>query len=119
MSYIDGFVIPVPAAQEDAYRRLAAMMASILVEHGALHVVETWEDDIKDGTHTDFRTAVKAEAGEKIVFSWIVWPSREVRDAGNAKFMADPRITGDENPMPFDGKRLIMGGFRTIVEERA
>ena len=114
MSYIDGFVIPVPAGKKQAYREIAAKAAPIFREYGALRVVECWGDDIPDGKVTDFKGAVKAEAGESVVFSWIVWPSKEARDAGNAKVMADPRMKPDD--MPFDGKRMIMGGFEVLVD---
>src|SRR5687768_2684777 len=115
MSYVDGFVIPVPAGNKDAYREMAAKAAAILREHGATRIVECWGDDVPDGKLTDFRRAVKAEAGEAVVFSWIVWPSKAARDAGNKKFMADPRMqTGSD--MPFDGKRLIHGGFAPLLE---
>ena len=118
MSYVDGFVIPVPTENKEAYRKLAADAAVIFRDHGALHVVECWGDDVPDGKVTDFRGAVKAEAGETVVFSWIVWPSKAARDEGNAKVMADPRMDmGAE--MPFDGKRMIFGGFEPIVDERS
>ncbi|HEX2257888.1 MAG TPA: DUF1428 domain-containing protein [Afifellaceae bacterium] len=115
MSYVDGFVIPVPAGQKEAYREMAAKAAPIFREHGATRIVECWGDDVPDGEVTDFRRAVKAEAGETIVFSWIVWPSKAVRDEGNKKVMSDPRMQmgGD---MPFDGKRLIYGGFEILLD---
>jgi uncharacterized protein YbaA (DUF1428 family) len=115
MAYIEGFVIPVAPGQKEAYRTLAAMAAPIFQEHGAHHIVEAWEDDVPDGKLTDFRRAVQAKPGESIVFSWIVWPSRQARDEGNKKVMADPRMhpTGE---MPFDPRRMIIGGFMPIVE---
>jgi len=114
MTYIDGFVIPVPAGNKEAYRAVAQRAAPIFKEHGALQVVECWGDDLPDGTVTDFKRAVKGEEGEGVVFSWVVWPSKEARDAGNEKIMADPRMnTGEE--MPFDGKRLIYGGFEILL----
>jgi uncharacterized protein YbaA (DUF1428 family) len=79
-------------------------------------VVECWGDDVPDGKVTSFPMAVKCEPGETVVFSWIVWPSREVRDAGMAKVLADPRVQPEVNPMPFDGKRVIYGGFEVVVE---
>jgi uncharacterized protein YbaA (DUF1428 family) len=115
MSYIDGFVIPVPKRNKEAYRKLAAQAAPIFMEYGATRVVESWSDDIKPGKTNDFRTAVVAEDGEEVVFSWIEWPSKEVRDAGNAKIMADPRMQ-PEDEMPFSGARLIYGGFTAIVD---
>jgi len=114
VSYIDGFVIPVPAGNKEAYRELAAKAAPIFVEHGATRVVECWGDDVPDGKVTDFRRAVNAEGGEVVVFSWIVWPSREARDEGNKKVMADPRMKMEG--APFDGKRMIFGGFSTLFD---
>jgi uncharacterized protein YbaA (DUF1428 family) len=116
MTYIDGFVAAVPTANRDAFRKHAADAAPVFKEHGALKVVECWGDDVPDGKVTSFPMAVKCEPGETVVFSWIVWPSRHVRDAGMAKVMADPRVQADANPMPFDGKRVIYGGFEVLVE---
>ncbi len=115
MSYVDGFVIPVPAGKKDAYRELAAVAAPVFKEHGALRVVECWQDDVPDGKVTDFKRAVQAEEGESIVFSWIVWPSREARDEGNRRAMADPRLQ-IVSEMPFDAKRMIFGGFTTLLD---
>jgi len=115
MSYIDGFVIPVPAGKKAKYQEVAAKAAPIFMEYGATRVVECWGDDVPDGKVTDFKGAVKAEPGETIVFSWIVWPSKEARDKGNAKVMADPRMM-NEPDMPFDGKRMIMGGFDVLLD---
>ena len=114
MSYIDGFVVPVPEGKKDAYRAMAAKAAPIFREYGATRMVECWGEDVPDGKVTDFRRAVKAEAGENVVFSWIVWPSKAVRDEANKKIMQDPRMKMDD--MPFDGKRMIYGGFKAIVE---
>jgi uncharacterized protein YbaA (DUF1428 family) len=116
MTYIDGFVIPVPPGMKEAYREMAAKAAPIFQEHGALQIVEAWEDDVPDGKITDFRRAVQAREGESIVFSWIVWPSREARDEGNRKCMADPRLQPADGAMPFDMKRMIVGGFKPIVQ---
>ena len=115
MSYVDGFVIPVPSDKKEAFRRMAAMAAPIFKEHGATRVVECWGDDVPDGKVTDFKGAVKAEPGETVVFSWVFWPSKEVRDAGNKKVMEDPRMKPDGD-MPFDGKRMIFGGFEVLVD---
>jgi uncharacterized protein YbaA (DUF1428 family) len=114
MSYIDGFIIPVPAGNREAYREAAAQAAPIFKEHGALRIVECWGDDIPDGEVTDFKKAVKAEGTENVVFSWIVWPSKEARDEGNKKVMTDPRLAGAE--MPFDAKRMFWGGFRILLD---
>lgn len=115
MSYIDGFVIPVKTDAKEAYRAMAAKVAPIFQEHGATSIVECWGDDVPDGKYTDFKGAVKAEPGETVVFSWIVWPSKAVRDEGNKKVMADPRMKMAPD-MPFDGKRMILGGFELLLE---
>ena len=116
MAYIDGFVIPVLPGKKEAYRELAAKAATVFQEHGALQVIEAWEDDVPDGKVTDFRRAVQAAKGEGIVFSWIVWPSREARDEGNKKVMADPRMQPNGEEMPFNMQRMIFGGFTPIVD---
>ena len=114
MPYIDGFVIPVPAGNKEAYRKVAAQAAPIFKEHGALDIWECWGDDVPDGKVTDFKGAVKCEPGENVVFSWIVWPSKAVRDEGNAKVMADPRMKMEPADMPFSGQRMIYGGFEPM-----
>lgn len=116
MSYVDGFIASVPKTNKDKYLEHARIAAVAFKEYGAVNVVETWEDDVPDGEVTSFPMAVKKQPDESIVFSWIVWPSKEVRDSGWQKVMEDPRMHPDENPMPFDGKRLIYGGFNTILE---
>jgi uncharacterized protein YbaA (DUF1428 family) len=115
MSYIDGFVIPVSEGKKDAYRQMAEWAAPILKEHGALQIVECWGDDVPTGKLTDFFRAVQAEPGETVVFAWIVWPSRAARDEGNRKVMADPRMQPTAD-MPFDGKRMIFGGFAPLFD---
>ncbi|MEO7757402.1 MAG: DUF1428 domain-containing protein [Dokdonella sp.] len=115
MSYIDGFVIAVPNANRDAFIAHAKRFDSIFVEVGALRVVECWGDDVPDGKVTDFRRAVQATEGESVVFSWVEWPSKAVRDAGMKKFMEDPRMK-EAGDMPFDGKRMIFGGFVPVVK---
>mgnify|MGYP001942031102 CR=1 FL=1 len=115
MSYVDGFVLAVPQNNREAYRALAAKAAPLFKEFGATRIVECWADDVPDGKVTDFRMAVKAEEGEEVVFSWIEYPSREVRDEANKKMMADPRMK--EFEMPFDGKRMIFGGFVPLLDE--
>lgn len=117
MKYVDGFVVAVPADKKEAYLALATKAAPLFKEFGATRVVECWTDDVPDGTLTDFRMAVKAEENEVVVFSWIEYPSKEVRDAANAKMMADPRMKEMGESMPFDGKRMIYGGFAPILDE--
>jgi uncharacterized protein YbaA (DUF1428 family) len=116
MAYVDGFVVAVPTRNKDAYKIHAEKAAMVFKEHGALKLVECWGDDVPGGKVTSFPMAVKCEPDETVVFSWITWPSREVRDQGMAKVMADPRLQPGQNPMPFDGKRMIYGGFEMIVE---
>lgn len=117
MIYIDGFLAPISAGTDaEAYADFALKAAPIFKEHGATRVVEGWADDVPDGTLTDFRRAVKAEEGETVVFSWIEWPDRATRDAGMKKVMEDPRMQPGAMDMPFDGKRLIFGGFRAVVD---
>jgi len=114
MSYVDGFVAAVPTANKEAYREHAALMAPLFKECGALSVVECWGDDVPEGKLTSFTMAVKREDSESVVFSWVTWPSRQVRDAGWAKMMADPRMQSGPNP-PYDAKRLIYGGFEMLL----
>ena len=116
MSYVDGFVAAVPSANREAYREHADKAAAVFKEHGATRVVEAWGDDVPDGKVTSFPLAVQRKDDETVVFSWVEWPSKEARDAGWAKIMADPRMQPEANPMPFDGQRLIYGGFQPIVE---
>ncbi|POT58373.1 DUF1428 domain-containing protein [Citrobacter amalonaticus] len=117
MKYIDGFVVAVPAKNKEAYLAMAAKAAPLFKEFGALRVVECWASDVPDGKVTDFRMAVKAEEGEEVVFSWIEYPSKEVRDTANQKMMSDPRMKEFAESMPFDGKRMIYGGFAPILDE--
>ena len=116
MSYIDGFVIAVPTANRQKFIEHARQLDPIFLELGALRVIEGWGDDVPDGKVTDFRRAVAAEEGEEIVFSWIEWPSKEARDAGWKVAMDDPSMQAAS--MPFDGKRMIYGGFATILDEQ-
>lgn len=111
--YVQGFVIPVPADKQEDYRRQAEAAAAIFKDMGVTEIAECWEVDVPDGTTTDFRRAVKAEAGEKIVFSWMVWPDKATADAGHAKMMEDKRFE-EMGEMPFDGKRMIWAGFAPI-----
>jgi uncharacterized protein YbaA (DUF1428 family) len=116
MNYIDGFVAAVPTANREAFRKHAQDAAVIFKECGALGVVECWGDDVPEGKITSFSMAVQRKPDETVVFSWITWPSRQVRDEGMKKVMDDPRMKPDTNPMPFDGMRMIYGGFQAIVE---
>ncbi|GAA6152866.1 DUF1428 domain-containing protein [Pseudoteredinibacter isoporae] len=117
MSYVDGFVAAVPVQNKADYLEHAEISAELFKEYGALNVVETWGDDVPDGEITSFPMAVKAEANEAVVFSWVIWPSKEIRDAGWQSMMEDPRMQPEDNPMPFDGKRLIYGGFNLLLEK--
>jgi uncharacterized protein YbaA (DUF1428 family) len=117
MKYVDGFVLAVPADKKEEYRRHAAEAAPLFKEFGATRMVECWGDDVPDGKLTDFRRSVQAKDDETVVFSWIEYPSKEVRDAANYKIMTDPRMQAMGEQMPFDGKRMIFGGFDTIVDE--
>ncbi|KLD66233.1 DUF1428 domain-containing protein [Dyella japonica] len=114
MSYIDGFVIAVPNANRQQFIDHAATFDPIFVEFGAIRVVECWADDVPEGKVTDFRRAVQAKQDEAVVFSWVEWPDKATRDAGMAKLMEDPRMPG-AGEMPFDGKRMIFGGFVPVV----
>ena len=115
MAYVDGFVGAVPAANKEAYRNHAAEAARLFKEFGATRVVECWGDDVPDGKLTDFSRAVQAKEDEVVVFAWIEYPSKEVRDAVHEKMMADPRMEA-LGEMPFDGKRMIYGGFTPILD---
>jgi uncharacterized protein YbaA (DUF1428 family) len=115
MTYVDGFMAAVPTANKAAYVKHAEESAAIFKEYGALSVVECWGDDVPEGKLNSFHTAVLRQDDETVVFSWVTWPDKETRNAGWEKMMADPRMQPDANPMPFDGKRLIYGGFEMIV----
>ena len=116
--YVDGFVVPVPKKKVAAYLRMARKAGKVWREYGALEYRECVADDVKPGKYTSFPQSVKLKAGETVVFSWIVYKSRAQRDRINAKVMKDPRLAEmmDPKAMPFDGKRMFWGGFRTIVE---
>lgn len=116
MSYTDGFVAAVPTANKQKYLAHARLSAVVFKDHGALKIMEAWGDNVPDGEITSFPMAVKCGTDETVVFSWVSWPSKEVRDAGWQAIMQDPRMQTDNNPMPFDGKRLIYGGFETILD---
>ena len=114
MNYIDIFVCSVPTANGELYLEHTKATTAIFKAHGALKVLECWGDDVPDGKLTSLPMAVKREANETVVFSSVAWPSREARDEGMKKFMADPSL--ESISMPFDGKRMIFGGFQTVVE---
>jgi uncharacterized protein YbaA (DUF1428 family) len=116
--YVDGFVVPVPTDNLEAYRRMARKAGKIWKEYGALEYVECVGDDVKPGKVTSFPQAVKLKPNETVVFSWIVYKSRAHRDSVNAKVMKDPRLAPmmDPKSLPFDGKRMFWGGFKTLLE---
>jgi uncharacterized protein YbaA (DUF1428 family) len=118
MPYIDGFIIAVPTANKNKFIEHARSADSLFIESGATRILECWQDDVKDGKVTDFRRAVAAKDDESVVFSWIEWPDKATRDAAMAKMdelMKDPRMDPKLNPMPFDGMRLVYGGFDPVV----
>lgn len=119
MAYIDGFVMAVPNANKQQFIDHARRFDPVFLEFGATRVLECWGDDVPDGTLTDFRKSVQAKDDESVVFSWIEWPDKATRDAGMDKVMKDPRMDPGANPMPFDGKRMIYGGFAPVVEVAA
>jgi len=117
MPYVDGFILPVPTDNLPAYRRMARKAGKVWREHGALEYIECIADDVKPGKLTSFPQSVKLKPGETVVFAWIVYKSRKDRDRINEKVMADPRLATmmDGRDMPFDGKRMVWGGFKTMV----
>ena len=124
MSYIDGFVIAVPTANKRKFIEHAKLGDSVFIDLGAMRVVECWGEDVNEGKVTDFRRAVQASDDETIVFSWIEWPDKATREAAMKKMTdwmnhpgdVDPRMDPEKNPMPFDGTRLIFGGFVPIID---
>ncbi|GGE32878.1 hypothetical protein GCM10007276_07670 [Agaricicola taiwanensis] len=114
MSYIDGFVAAVPTANKDIYTRHAKEAWDMFRDYGATRMVECWGDDVPAGKITDFQRSVQAKDDETVVFAWIEWPSKDLRDAGYKKMMDDPRMSMDN--MPFDGKRMIYGGFSPLLD---
>ncbi len=114
MPYIDGFVLPVKTADKDRFIDHARRMDQFMLDYGALRVVECWGDDVPAGQHTDFARAVALEADETAVFSWIEWPDKATRDAGMKAMESNEAMMAE--PMPFDGKRMIYGGFAPVVE---
>jgi uncharacterized protein YbaA (DUF1428 family) len=118
-AYVDGFILPVPEGNRDAYREMATKASAIFLEHGALRVVEALGDDVPEGKVTDYRRAVKQADGEEVVYSWIEWPDKATRVAGWEKVMADERMKPDHDKMPFDGQRMFWGGFEVLVDSKA
>ena len=116
MGYVDGFVAAVPAANKEAYRSHASEAAPLFKEFGVTRMVEAWGEDVPDGKVTDFKGAVKAKEDEVVVFSWFEYPDRATRDAAGQKMMSDPRMKRMGEAMPFDGKRMIYGGFKAISD---
>ena len=116
MAYIDGFVIAVPTANKQKFIEHAKDGDSLCLEYGATRVLECWGDDVPAGKQTDFQRAVQAKPDETVVFSWIEWPDKATRDAGMQKMMKDPRMNMAAELMPFDGKRMIFGGFAPVIE---
>ena len=117
MEYVEGLVAAVPTDKKAEFIKHAKETAVVFKEYGATRLVECWGEDVPEGEITSFPMAVKCKDNETVVFSWIVWPSREVRDAGMEALMADPRMDESTNPMPFDGSRLIYGGFQVILDD--
>jgi uncharacterized protein YbaA (DUF1428 family) len=117
MAYVDGFIVAVPTANKEKYRKHASDAAPLFREFGATRLVEAWADDVPEGKITDFRRAVKATEDEAVVFSWLEYPSKEVRDAANQKMRADPRMKEMGETMPFDGMRMVYGGFAGLLDE--
>lgn len=117
MAYIDGFVAAVPNDNKETYEKHAREAAIVFKDYGALKLTECWGDDVPEGEVTSFPLAVKCKPNETVVFSWITWPTKEVRNTGMAKVMDDPGLNPDNNPMPYDGQRMIFGGFDVIIDE--
>lgn len=119
MSYIDGFVLTVSRTSKQKFIDYANVVGNIFLELGATRILECWADDVPDGKVTDFRRAVQANKSEEVVFAWMEWPDKATRDAGIAKstelMKTDPRMNPESNPIPFDGKRMIFGGFTPVV----
>lgn len=116
MHYVEGFVAAVPTANKQTYLEHVTEVAVMFKRHGALHYVECWGEDVQPGKITSFPQAVQLQDHETVVFSWITWPSREVRDAGMSAVMSEYESLRETNPMPFDATRLIYGGFEVLLE---
>jgi uncharacterized protein YbaA (DUF1428 family) len=116
MNYVDGYLVPVPTARREAYRKLALEMSALFKQHGALQVVECWGDDVPEGKVTSFPMAVQRKPDETVVFSWVVWPSKQTRDEGSKRVMEHPSMQKGPEGMPFDAQRMVFGGFEVIVD---
>lgn len=114
-TYLDGYVLPVPKANKEAYREVAQKMTDMFKEFGALRIVEAWGEDTPDGSKTDYNRATLKKDDEAVVYSWIEWPDKATRDAGWEKMMKDERMQRPEQP-PFDGQRMMWGGFAPILD---
>jgi uncharacterized protein YbaA (DUF1428 family) len=115
MSYVDGFILPLPKGKEDEYRKMAEMFACKAEKLGAIASVESLGDGLEHGHTTDFYRAVQATNDENVVFSFIIWPDKQTRDSAWEKLMADPEMQPGAQPMPFDGKRMFWGGFKPLI----
>lgn len=118
MTYVDGFLIAVPTENKEAYRKNAAAASPIFLRHGALRVVECWGDDVPHGKVTDFYMSVQCKEDETVAFSWIEWPDKATRDSGMEKVFEEMQTTMKDMQMPFDGKRMIYGGFQPILDDQ-
>ncbi len=122
MSYVEGFIIAVPTAKKEAFIKHARLVDQVFLDHGALRVTECWGNNVPHGKQTDFYRAVNAREDETVVFSWIEWPDKASRDAVNDRLnelmASDDRFNREKNPMPFDGSRLIYGGFEVILDQK-
>ncbi|MCV6823582.1 MULTISPECIES: DUF1428 domain-containing protein [Halocynthiibacter] len=116
MAYVDGFVAAVPDVRKQEFIEHAEIIGKVFIEHGAIECVECWGDEVPEGEITSFPRAVQKKDDETIVFSWVLWPDKATRDAGMKKTIDDPRAQPDVAPMPFDGKRMLIGGFEQIVK---
>ena len=116
MTYVDGYVLAVPKTNKEAYARQAEIFAGFAKRHGALSIMESWQDDVPEGKGTDFFKAVQCKADEAVVFAWTIWPSKDVRDTAIKAMEEDPALAEQFQSMPFDGKRMIYGGFAPFIE---